>query len=100
MELATQLTNPFGKDDTDFPLQRWVMEMRENAVVLVESEYPGEQVKYKVVGENTELLDFLHMQDVLSEMEKFQEAGLSMEQVKATLEKMNQNKRSRSRDEG
>lgn len=36
MELATQLSDPFGDDDTDFDIQLWIEEMIESTVDLIE----------------------------------------------------------------
>lgn len=40
MELASQLANPFGFDEVDFPVALWVAEFLENSEFLIEFEYP------------------------------------------------------------
>jgi hypothetical protein len=40
LDLAKQLSDPFGQDDTDFPVDGWVGEMIESAVLLMEYTYP------------------------------------------------------------
>jgi len=41
MELASQLTDPFGFDEVDFPVATWVAEFLENSEFLIEFNYPG-----------------------------------------------------------
>mmetsp|Transcript_8983 Transcript_8983/g.26420 ORF Transcript_8983/g.26420 Transcript_8983/m.26420 type:complete len:386 (-) Transcript_8983:9-1166(-) len=40
MELATQLSDPFGDDEVDFPVNTWLSEVLENVATLVEVENP------------------------------------------------------------
>lgn len=49
MELAVQLSDPFGEDETDFPLGKWVQEVLEDARALLESEQPGEENAFKMM---------------------------------------------------
>jgi len=42
MELASQLSDPFGHDDSDFPLFMWLMEVLDDAEVLTEYRNPEE----------------------------------------------------------
>jgi predicted membrane chloride channel (bestrophin family) len=39
MELASQLSDPFGDDDTDFPITKWIADTMEDAAVILEYEY-------------------------------------------------------------
>eukprot|EP00747_Dinoflagellata_sp_TGD_P166235 gnl/TRDRNA2_/TRDRNA2_188712_c0_seq1.p1 gnl/TRDRNA2_/TRDRNA2_188712_c0~~gnl/TRDRNA2_/TRDRNA2_188712_c0_seq1.p1 ORF type:complete len:406 (-),score=76.39 gnl/TRDRNA2_/TRDRNA2_188712_c0_seq1:47-1264(-) len=41
MELASQLADPFGTDDADFPLNTWMSDLLADAEVMLEYEYPG-----------------------------------------------------------
>lgn len=43
MELANQLSDPFGDDDVDFPLNDWISEFIETCVSVLEYRYPGEE---------------------------------------------------------
>lgn len=45
MELASQLADPFGDDDVDFPITEWLDEFVEHIVVLTEFRNPEEHVK-------------------------------------------------------
>lgn len=38
LELASQLSNPFGDDDVDFPIHEWMAKAVESAVMLLEDE--------------------------------------------------------------
>jgi len=40
MVLASQLADPFGEDEVDFPIRRWVDEFIANQLTLVEDEMP------------------------------------------------------------
>ena len=33
-EVAVALSNPFGKDDVDFPIDKWIAQLRANALLL------------------------------------------------------------------
>merc|ERR1711879_953924 len=39
MELANQISNPFGSDEVDFPVDDWLAEMMASAALLVECDY-------------------------------------------------------------
>merc|ERR1712232_1221819 len=41
MELGSQLADPFGDDDVDYPVSEWLSECSETCTVLVEFHYPG-----------------------------------------------------------
>merc|ERR1712203_238123 len=41
MDLATQLSNPFGCDQADFPVNDWVGELMENMSALLDYEQEG-----------------------------------------------------------
>lgn len=56
MELAVQLSDPFGDDETDFPLDRWLREVLEDARTLLESEQPGEDDAFKSLIKGEERL--------------------------------------------
>lgn len=43
MELASQLSDPFGDDDTDFPISKWISETIVDAAVILEYAYIGEE---------------------------------------------------------
>jgi predicted membrane chloride channel (bestrophin family) len=47
MELANQLSDPFGDDDVDFPLNDWISEFIETCVSVLEYKYPGEENCWK-----------------------------------------------------
>jgi predicted membrane chloride channel (bestrophin family) len=68
MELATQLTNPFGEDDTDFPMRMWVVELMENSVVLCESNYPGEKDGFNHVVSDDHIIDFENLRELFLDM--------------------------------
>jgi len=33
-EVAVALSNPFGKDDVDFPIDKWIAQLRANALLV------------------------------------------------------------------
>jgi predicted membrane chloride channel (bestrophin family) len=39
MELASQLSDPFGEDDTDFPTERWIDELMDDVSVITEYQF-------------------------------------------------------------
>merc|ERR1712061_246086 len=41
LELGEQLADPWGSDDTDFPLCQWTVDMLEEAFFLVENQRTG-----------------------------------------------------------
>lgn len=41
LELAKQLSDPFGNDDVDFPIHIWIEKYLENSAAFVASQYPG-----------------------------------------------------------
>merc|ERR1712232_1019847 len=47
MELAKVLSNPFGDDDTDFPLNKWVSQVIEDAIVLLDAQHLGQRDKFQ-----------------------------------------------------
>lgn len=51
MELASQLSDPFGDDEVDFPVTEWLDEFVENAVVLLEFTSPPDHLKKALASE-------------------------------------------------
>lgn len=47
MELCKVLSNPFGDDDTDFPLNKWVSHVIEDAIVLLDAQHFGQKDKFQ-----------------------------------------------------
>jgi len=51
MELASQLADPFGDDDVDFPVTDWLDEFVENTVVLMEFRSPPDYLQRTLENE-------------------------------------------------
>jgi len=47
IELASQLSDPFGQDDVDFPLSTWLTEFVEYTSALVEGQFQGADNQWK-----------------------------------------------------
>merc|ERR1712194_671806 len=43
MELASQLADPFGDDEVDFPIKKWLGHFFESAAVLLEYDFKGSE---------------------------------------------------------
>lgn len=57
MELAAQLSDPFGQDDTDFPVSHWLTDSLRHISVVLEHENPFESDKWKKVLEEETALN-------------------------------------------
>merc|ERR1712050_488915 len=55
LELASQLADPFGDDDVDFPVTEWLDEFVENIVVLMEFRSPPQHIM-KALGSEQALV--------------------------------------------
>mmetsp|Transcript_41970 Transcript_41970/g.98472 ORF Transcript_41970/g.98472 Transcript_41970/m.98472 type:complete len:350 (-) Transcript_41970:43-1092(-) len=47
LELGDELANPFGDDETDFPMITWLAEAIEQVVVIIECSYPSSSKKWE-----------------------------------------------------
>merc|ERR1712154_607015 len=47
LELAVQLSNPFGDDEVDFPVQDWLAETTYCAFAMLENKGPGSHDDWK-----------------------------------------------------
>mmetsp|Transcript_41779 Transcript_41779/g.123953 ORF Transcript_41779/g.123953 Transcript_41779/m.123953 type:complete len:410 (-) Transcript_41779:12-1241(-) len=47
MELSVELSDPFGEDDVDFPVNDWVADFANSSIILCEYEYPGSVDKWE-----------------------------------------------------
>lgn len=50
MELANQLADPYGEDETDFPIDAWMTQMLIRNVMVVERDQPHEGVLNSTIG--------------------------------------------------
>jgi len=51
MELAAELSDPFGDDDVDFPITAWVDELIENTSILMEFKNPPDHIQESLKSE-------------------------------------------------
>jgi len=47
MDLASQLSDPFGEDDADFPLTHWILEFLTNMSALLDYEHDGLNIGFE-----------------------------------------------------
>jgi len=50
MELASQLSNPFGTDDVDFPSNDWVTDFIASSIGLIEDDSPGQRDQWSKIA--------------------------------------------------
>jgi len=71
MELASQLSNPFGQDEVDFPLSTWLTEALECTSTLIEGQFQGADNEWKDTLANQHML-MLRPKDLMAFHEELQ----------------------------
>jgi len=67
MELASDLSNPFGHDEVDFPMHRWLTDFLQQAEMVLECRYQTEKSWETVINDEPRLgLELLHSRSFIA----------------------------------